>query len=95
LEREGWVTIEMHRGAFIRAIDAQAVRDHYELYGMVYGFAARRALARDQSQLIVLLSDVQRRIVATRDPVEMGRLSIEFQATLVDAAHSRRVKVGT
>src|SRR5215472_18022247 len=29
LEREGWVTIEMHRGAFISAIDAQAVRDHY------------------------------------------------------------------
>src|ERR1700737_3277935 len=46
LEREGWVTIEMHRGAFINAIDAHAVRDHYELYGLVYGFAARRALAR-------------------------------------------------
>src|SRR5881227_2727330 len=46
LEREGWVTIELHRGAFINALDDQAVRDHYELFGLVYGFAARRALAR-------------------------------------------------
>src|SRR5438552_1306263 len=27
LEREGWVTIELNRGAFINALDADAVRD--------------------------------------------------------------------
>ena len=46
LEREGWVTNEMHRGAFISALDEQAVHDHYELYGLIYGFAADRALSR-------------------------------------------------
>ena len=55
LEREGWVRIEMHRGAFISAIDAQVVRDHYELYGLVYGFAARRAFGRDDHDLVVHL----------------------------------------
>src|SRR5213075_1965678 len=47
LEREGWVTIEMHRGAFVNEFDEQTVRDHYTLFGLVYGFATRRALARD------------------------------------------------
>ena len=47
LEREGWVSIEMHRGAFVNAIDADAVRDHYELLGLVHGFAASRALSRE------------------------------------------------
>jgi DNA-binding GntR family transcriptional regulator len=93
LEREGWVTIEMHRGAFISAIDAQAVRDHYELYGLVYGFAARRALARRDPDLIEHLGAVERRLVRTDDPEEMGRLSVEFQAAVVEAAHSPRIKV--
>jgi DNA-binding GntR family transcriptional regulator len=32
LEREGWVTNEMHRGAFINALDEPTVHDHYELF---------------------------------------------------------------
>src|SRR5947209_18031373 len=35
LEREGWVTIEMHRGAFVNSLDAPAVRDNHELFGLV------------------------------------------------------------
>jgi DNA-binding GntR family transcriptional regulator len=93
LEREGWVTIEMHRGAFISSIDAQAVRDHYELYGMVYGFAARRALARERHQFVGRLSEVARRAAATDDGAEIGRLSIEFQSVVVEAAHSPRIRV--
>jgi DNA-binding GntR family transcriptional regulator len=93
LEREGWVTIEMHRGAFINAIDAHAVRDHYELYGLVYGFAARRALARQDPGLLDRLGAIEGRIAGTDDPLELGRLSVDFQAAMVDAAHSPRIKV--
>ena len=35
-------------GAFINALDERSVRDHYELYGLVYGFAAKRALRRSR-----------------------------------------------
>jgi DNA-binding GntR family transcriptional regulator len=51
LEREGWVTIEMHRGAFVNALDEQAARDTYELFGLVYGFAVRRAIGRARPDL--------------------------------------------
>ena len=46
LEREGWTTIIPHRGAFVNALDEPSVRDHYELYGLFYGFGVRRAVER-------------------------------------------------
>jgi DNA-binding GntR family transcriptional regulator len=93
LEREGWVSIEMHRGAFVNAIDADAVRDHYELLGLVHGFAAARALAREGPALAARLEGIAARVAVADDPVELGDLSLRFMATTVDAAHSPRVKV--
>ena len=46
LDREGWLTITPHRGAFVHGLDEDALRDHYELLGLVYGLAARRATER-------------------------------------------------
>ena len=93
LEREGWVTIEMHRGAFVNAIDADAVRDHYELLGLVHGFAATRALRRDGRALAERLDGIARRLAASGDPVELEDLSTRFLSATVDAAHSPRIKV--
>lgn len=93
LEREGWVTIEMHRGAFINALDAQAVLDHYELFGLIYGFAARRALDRAPGDLIGELHAIVDRFGASEDPDELQRLSIAFHTTIVDAAVSPRINV--
>ena len=45
LEREGWVTIELNRGAFVNALDTDAIRDTYELFGLIYGFACRCAVS--------------------------------------------------
>src|SRR5262249_55944886 len=36
LEGEGWVSIELNRGAFVNGYDANSVVDHYDLYGMTY-----------------------------------------------------------
>jgi DNA-binding GntR family transcriptional regulator len=93
LEREGWVTIEMHRGAFVNALDARSVRDHYELFGLVYGFAGRLAIVRAGPELVGRLSELLAACDATHDPVEFGRYASAFQATVVDAAQSPKVKV--
>src|SRR3954451_5293987 len=93
LEREGWVTIEMHRGAFVNALDARSVRDHYELFGLVYGFAARLAIARSGPGLVGRLAALLAACDGTDDPVEFGRCASAFQATVVDAAQSPKVKV--
>src|SRR6195952_660204 len=64
LEREGWVTIKPHRGAFLGALDETVVRDHYELYGHVFGFAAARAAERSTPEMLVKLADLQKLIQA-------------------------------
>jgi DNA-binding GntR family transcriptional regulator len=92
LEREGWVTIEMNRGAFVNALDARSVRDNYELFGLVFGFAAQRALDRSGPELIKRLRELKS-AAATKDPVEFGIVAAAYQAAVVDAARSPKVKV--
>jgi DNA-binding GntR family transcriptional regulator len=94
LEREGWVTIELNRGAFVNALDADAVRDSYELLGLVYGFATRRAMARDGDRLLDQLAEIERGLrAATDDPETFGDLTFRFHSTIVEASHSPRIKV--
>jgi DNA-binding GntR family transcriptional regulator len=93
LEREGWVTLEMHRGAFVNALDEQSVRDHYELFGLLYAYSAEKALARSGPELIERLAKIERQFREERDPVKAGRIVLTFHAAVIDAAHSARIKV--
>lgn len=93
LESGGWVSIELHRGAFVTALDEQAVRDHYELYGLVYGFAAKRALARKAPGLEDELAKLADAFNETDDPDELESLAIDFHAAITGAARSPRINV--
>ena len=94
LEREGWVTIELNRGAFVNTLDAAAVRDSYELFGLVYGFATRCAMERsDPDALLARLGEIERDGRETDDPDAYNRLTIAFHNTIVEAARSPRIKV--
>ncbi|MCU1484304.1 MAG: transcriptional regulator, GntR family [Actinomycetia bacterium] len=93
LEREGWVTIELNRGAFVNALDAEAIRDSYELFGLVYGFATRCAMARSDGGLVDQLAAIEQELRATDGADEFERLAAAFHNTTVDAARSPRIKV--
>ncbi|MCB0994978.1 MAG: GntR family transcriptional regulator [Acidimicrobiales bacterium] len=93
LEHEGWVVTEMHRGAFIARLDERAVRDHYDLYGLVYGFAVERALDRGPNDLASRLSDIADRLLTEDDPAAFERGSLEFHGAVVDAAATPRFRV--
>ena len=69
------------------------MRDHYELYGMTYGFAAKRATERAGPELAERLGEIEAAMRQTDDAEEVHRLTIEFHATIVAAARSPRVKV--
>jgi DNA-binding GntR family transcriptional regulator len=93
LEREGWVTIYPHRGAFVNSIDEAGVRDHYELLGLFYGFAVRRATERQGTSLAVALTPVQKRVAAVVDDVdEMFDATMAFHRAVVGAANSPRLR---
>lgn len=59
LEREGWVSLELHRGAFIRGLDETAVADHYAFLGALYALTARRVTERAEDATIEALEQAQ------------------------------------
>src|SRR6202161_2833095 len=91
LEREGWVTNEMHRGAFINALDEQTVHDHYELYGLIFGLAAQRALARRAPDLPERFAELQAEFARATTPEGQHRLSLDFHGTILKVAASPRI----
>jgi DNA-binding GntR family transcriptional regulator len=93
LERDGWVTIELNRGAVVNALDADAVRDAYELFGLVYGFATRCALERSGPEMVERLSEIARDLKGAEDADDVQRLTIAFHNVIVAAARSPRIKV--
>jgi DNA-binding GntR family transcriptional regulator len=93
LEREGFVTTVLHRGAFVDSLDEQAVRDQYDLYGIIYAFAAQRALERSSRDFLDTLRTIEAELARTDDPSVVGELSLAFHRTVVAAAKSPRVKV--
>lgn len=93
LEREGWVTLEMHRGAYVSAIDEASLLDHYAMFGTVYGFATRRALDRSKPGLYEALAAIRDELAAEPDPAAAGMLLRRFHQTIVAAARSPRTEV--
>jgi DNA-binding GntR family transcriptional regulator len=91
LDREGWVTIEPHRGAFVHGLDEGSVRDHYELIGLTYGLAARRAVERADDDQVAVLVGLQRDLNTTTEPDEFTRRNETFIRQLLDMANSDRV----
>jgi DNA-binding GntR family transcriptional regulator len=93
LERAGWVTIELHRGAFVSVLDEQAVRDHYELCGIVYALAARRAVARGPDGWLDPLADAASSLALTDEPTRFHELVVAFDAAVTAASRSPRIHV--
>jgi DNA-binding GntR family transcriptional regulator len=91
LDREGWVMIQPHRGAFVVGLDENSTRDHYELLGRVYGYGAHRTAERATPEQIAVLATAARKLQAATDPHEFTQLNMEFLRRLVGMAASRRV----
>jgi DNA-binding GntR family transcriptional regulator len=93
LEREGWLNTQLHRGAFINAFDDDTIKDQYELFGLIYGLAARRATARRGLSLAGILLGLAREAEGTGDPDEIYQITMTYHSTVVDAAESPRIPV--
>jgi DNA-binding GntR family transcriptional regulator len=91
LDREGWVMIQPHRGAFVVGLDENSTRDHYELLGRVYGYGALRTAERATAEELVALTQINRDLQAAAEPTEFSKLNIEFLRRIVILARSRRV----
>jgi DNA-binding GntR family transcriptional regulator len=79
LEQEGLVTTRYHRGAFVEAFDADAVRDHYAVWGLLNGEAAARAAAQPTPALDRELAALLARMETCDDGEEFDALGFEFR----------------
>lgn len=91
LDREGWVVVEPHRGAYVVGLDENTTIDHYELMGRVYGFGARRAAERASAEGVAELAKLHRSMQDTADADEFTELNMQFLHRLFALAGSRRV----
>ena len=92
LEREGWVTVLLNRGAYVAHLPPGAIRDHYELLGFAYGLAASRAIERDVPDLDERLGTISADLRDVGDLERFNRAAFSFHAAVVDAADSPRIK---
>jgi DNA-binding GntR family transcriptional regulator len=91
LDREGWLTITPHRGAFVHGLDEDTLRDHYELLGLVYGLAAERVVERGTPDGFARLRAAQEELAAAGDPEEVHERNDRFLRTLLQLARSPRL----
>lgn len=92
LEREGWLRVENHRGAFIFPLDAQAVTDRFALYGRFYGFAARLAIERMTPADLEAMEKLAEDVARAKTAAAMERASNRYLSTVVDIAASSRLQ---
>jgi DNA-binding GntR family transcriptional regulator len=91
LDREGWVTSEPHRGAFVNGLDEYSTRDHYEMLGLLYGYTARRATERGTDEDVAVLAECHRALQAATDADLFYDLNTAFLRQLLAMARSRRI----
>jgi DNA-binding GntR family transcriptional regulator len=91
LDREGWVTIEPHRGAFVHGLDENSVRDHYEVLGVLYGLASRRATERGDDDALQLLRTISKEMSAASDVAVFGHANGDFWRQIFYMAQSPRL----
>jgi DNA-binding GntR family transcriptional regulator len=92
LDREGWVSFEANRGAFVTGLDVDDVRDHYELRGLVLGLAARRVAESVTDEEV---RDLETRSKAMRQAADVdtfSSLNERFLAKLLRLADSPRLR---
>lgn len=92
LEREGWVHVVPHRGAFVNALDDQSVLDRFALYARFYGFAATRALQRMTPADLESLRTIADRLSCLSSATSFERTNTSYLSTLVRIANSSRLR---
>lgn len=89
LQGEGLVTMEPHRGAVVRAVDADFLRQIYEIREALEGYLAGRFVALAPASAIVAMREVQahmERVEAAGDLIARHAADREFHRILLTAA---------
>lgn len=90
LEQEGWVKMEMQRGGFVLPIDT-SVADNAEIWDLVFGLIARRAVERMTPEVAAELTELAAELKTTDDSAVVSALCEEYLDVLFEAASAPAV----
>jgi len=88
---EGRVTIELHRGAFVRPMDESSVHEASDLVSMVTDYVIRRAVEHTTPELVGELELLGRALAAARRPEDVDQIVDEIRTTIFVHGTSPRV----
>lgn len=92
LAADGFVVLEPYRGAFVAPLEPADIRDQFELYGMVHGFAASRAVAVITDETLAELERIHQAFAKAADVDELDALDWQFHRTINRIAGSSRLR---
>jgi len=92
LHREGVVTIEPHRGAFVNGLDAGVVREQFLVYGRIYGLAVGNLTRRNLPSVVAKLRAMAEEVRHEQDLDALLAKSIELQMLAVENGGSKRLR---
>lgn len=92
LEAEGLVRNLPRRGSFVAPLTRDDVLDAYAIYGLISGYAARRAAERVTDEQVEQLARWADEMETTKDVEHQTDLNFEFHALVNRVGGSRRLR---
>ena len=91
LATEGLVVFDAHRGALVRSLDIEEVRELYELRMTLEPLMVRRVIAAVTPEQLAKAEDLQRRMQAEGDTSTWAELNRDFHAIFSEVDDSSRL----
>jgi len=93
LTAKGFVTAIPHRGAFVVKLTVEDIDDHFEILGILFALAARKAAMKIGGAQLLDLRNLHHEIAATRDQSLRVDLDREFYRIINEAGSSVRLRL--
>ena len=91
LAGEGLVRLDAHRVAVVRRIDAEEVRDIYDVRLLLEPEALRRVAAEISPRRLQQAAQLLAQMDTVRDRVHWAQLNLSFHALLIEGGRSKRL----
>ncbi len=92
LESEGLVTYQANRGATVRALTTDEIREIYEIRATLETAAVRRATPLLSAEVLAKARQILDQAERARDDGEWGSLDVEFHQTIYDLEKRPRLQ---
>ncbi|AQT82423.1 GntR family transcriptional regulator [Mycolicibacterium litorale] len=92
LEHDGILATTYHRGAFVQRFDADTLREHHEVHGLLTGATSARAAADRRPEILATLDGMLEQLRAATDPPAYITTSERYRGLIVETYAGPRLR---